>query len=80
MYEFFKSIKLAINMVLGKVENEKTFSTFIFMKSKSRNQLTTHLDLVVRMYAQNLFTFQSFPFYIAITKWNENKSHYGLEL
>jgi len=65
---------------LGSVEDERTFSTFIFMKSKLRNQLTTHLDLVVKMYAQDFFTLQSFPFYIAITEWNEKNSHYGLKL
>jgi len=65
---------------LGSVEDERTFSTFIFMKSKLRNQLTTHLDLVVKMYAQDFFTFQSFPFYIVITEWNEKNSHHGLKL
>jgi hypothetical protein len=80
MFEFSKLIKLAIIMVLGSVEDETTFSTFTFMKLKLRNQLTTHLNLVVRMYAQDFFTLQSFPLYTAITEWNEEKSHYGLEL
>jgi hypothetical protein len=67
-------------MVLGNVEDEKTFFILTFMKSKLKNRLTTHLDLVVKIYAQDFLTFQSFPFYIAITEWNEEKSHYGLEL
>ncbi len=48
---------IIIVMVLGNVEDERTFSTLTFMKSKLKNQLTTHLDLVVRMYAQDFFTF-----------------------
>jgi hypothetical protein len=67
-------------MVLGSVEDERTFFTLTFMKSKLKNQLTNHFDFVVRMYAQDFFTLQNFPFHIAIIKWNEEKSHYGLEL
>jgi hypothetical protein len=80
MFEFFKLIELLIIMVLGSVEDERTFSTLTFMKLKLKNHLTTHLDLVVKMYAQDFFTLQSFPFYTTITEWNEKKSHYGLEL
>jgi hypothetical protein len=54
-------------MVLGSVEDERTIFIFTFMKSNLKNQLITHLDLVVRMYAQDFFTFQSFSFYIVIT-------------
>ncbi len=74
MYESFRLVELVIVMVFGNVEDEKTLSTLIFMKSKLRNWLTTHLDLVVRMYTQDFFTLQSFPFYMAIIEWNEEKS------
>jgi hypothetical protein len=57
MFEFFRPVELVIVMVLGSVEDENTFSTLTFMKSKLRNRLTTHFDLVVKMYAQNFFTF-----------------------
>ncbi len=80
MYKIFKLVELVIVMVLGSVEDDRTISTLTFMKSKLRSQLTTHLDLVVRMYAQDFFTLQSFPFYTIITEWNEEKSCYGLEL
>jgi hypothetical protein len=80
MFELFKLVELIIIMVLGDVEDERIFSTLTFMKSKLKNQLTTHLDLIVKMYAQDFFTLQNFPFYIAITEWNEEKSHYGSEL
>jgi hypothetical protein len=38
-------------VVLGKVEDEKYFSNLSFMKSKLKNWLPAHLDLVVWMYA-----------------------------
>jgi hypothetical protein len=37
------------------VENERCFSTLSFVKSKLRNMLTTHLELAMKMYAQNVF-------------------------
>ncbi len=57
MFEFLELVELVIVMVLGSVEDERTFSILTFMKSKLRNRLTTHLDLVVKMYAQDFFTF-----------------------
>jgi len=73
MYESFRVVELAIVMVFESVEDQRTLSTLIFIKPKLRNQLTTHLDLVVRMYTQDFFTLQSFPLYTAIIEWNEKK-------
>jgi len=75
-----KLIKLAIIVALRSVDDKHTFTTINFMKSKLKNQLAINLDLVVRMYAQDVFTLQYFPFHVVITNWNEAKSHYGLEL
>ncbi len=80
MSKLFRLVELVIVMVLGNVEGGKTFFTLTFMKSKLINRLITHLNPVVKIYAQDFHTLQSFPFYTAITKWNEEKSHYGLEL
>jgi hypothetical protein len=77
MYEYFRLVELAIVMVLGSVEDERTFFTFIFMKSKLKNQLTNHFDLVMKMYTQDFFTLQSFPFYMATIEWNEKKYAMG---
>jgi hypothetical protein len=33
-----------------------------FMNSKLENRLTTHLPLVVRMFAQQFYTLQNFPY------------------
>jgi hypothetical protein len=48
--KYLKFVELAIIMVLGSVEDERTFSIMNFMKSKLHNHLTTHLHLVVRMF------------------------------
>jgi hypothetical protein len=42
--------------MLGSMEDERTFSTLYFMKSKSINRLNEHLHVVVHIYFQTLFT------------------------
>jgi hypothetical protein len=59
--------------ILGSVEDERTFSTLNYMKSKVRNNLQEHLDLVVRMYGQNFYDLKSYPIHDAISKWKEVK-------
>ncbi len=54
---------MAIGMVLGSVENEHTFFTMNFIKSKLHNWLTTNLDLVIYMYEQQFYMMQNFPLY-----------------
>ncbi len=64
-------------MVVNNVEDEKNFSTINFMKSKLHNHLTTHLNLVVWMYAQKFYKLKIFPFYTTIKEWGKKKLHYG---
>jgi hypothetical protein len=66
LLEYLKLVELAIIMVLGSVEDEKTFFNVNFLKSKFWNRLTIHLGFVVRMFAQISYDLNSFPFYIAI--------------
>jgi hypothetical protein len=40
-------------MVLGNVKDKWCFSTLSFMKSKFRNRWKIHLDLVVKIFAQD---------------------------
>ncbi len=47
-----KLVEIVIVMVLGNVEEKRTFFFVNFMKSKFCNHLTTHLDLVVKMHLQ----------------------------
>jgi hypothetical protein len=75
MFNFFKCIM----MVLGNVEDECTFSNLVFMKLKLRNQLTTHLDLVVKMYGQTFYTLDTFPFYPTICNSNDHEWCYGVQ-
>jgi len=74
---FLKLVEIAIVMVVNNVEDEKIFSTISFMKSKLHNHLTTHLNLVVWMYAQKFYKLKIFPFYTTIKEWGKKKLHYG---
>jgi hypothetical protein len=48
-----------MGMVLRGVEDKRCFFTLSFTKSKLKNQLTTHLDLVVCMYAQKNYSLKN---------------------
>jgi len=49
-------VELAIVQVIGFVENKHYFSTLTFMTTKSWNQLTMHLELVIHMSSYKFFT------------------------
>jgi hypothetical protein len=38
------------------------FSTLTFLKTKLRNLLDGHLEVVVGIYSQKIYTLQSFPY------------------
>jgi hypothetical protein len=67
-------IKIAVTAVLGSVEDECTFSTLGFMKSKLRNRLTNHLDTTVKMFSQPFYKQESFPYQLTITHWREQRA------
>jgi hypothetical protein len=69
--EYMKVVKIAMVMVLGSVDDERTFSNLAFMKSKLHNYLTTHLDLCVHMFTHNIYTVTNFPYDVVITTWKE---------
>jgi hypothetical protein len=69
--EFLKVAELGIVMVLGSVQDERTFSTVTFIKTKFRNRLTTHLPLVVDMKSQKFFNIQTFPYDSAYENWRD---------
>jgi hypothetical protein len=54
MPEWFKVAQIAIVTVIGSVEDERTFSTLTWMKSKVRNRLSAHLDCTLRVYRLSL--------------------------
>jgi hypothetical protein len=53
MSKYFALVELFVAMILGSVEDEHYFSTLSILKSKLCNQLTKHLDLVVRMFGHD---------------------------
>jgi hypothetical protein len=63
--------KIAIVQIIGLVEDECTFNTLSFMKSKLKNRLTNHLDLVIHMFSQHFYTFENFPYDVAIQEGKE---------
>jgi hypothetical protein len=73
-----KVVKLAMDQIMGFVEDERTFSTLTFMKIRLQNRLCEHLDLVVRMFAQPFYTIDTFPYDDAITAWTNEKERWGL--
>ncbi len=77
--KWLKFIELSMAIIMGSVEDERCFSNQGFMKSKLRNRLTTHLDLVVKMFVQKSFTSNTFPFVVAMSSWTIAKSHHGVD-
>jgi len=51
LFEFIKVAEIVILEVLGNVEDERTFSTLSFMKSKLQNRLGGHVNTCVKLFA-----------------------------
>jgi hypothetical protein len=71
--EWFKVAELAVVQVLGSIEDERTFSTVTFSKSRLRNCLSEHLAACVGIYSQIFFTLDTFPFDKVYTEWHEDQ-------
>lgn len=67
--EYLKVVEMAVVIVLGNVEDERTFSTLSFMKNKLQNRLSIHLPLVVAMHAQQHNGLANFPYNAAYDLW-----------
>ncbi len=74
--EYFKLT--AMVQVIGFVEDEKCFSNLNFIKTKLQNWLTTYL-LIVKMFAQEFYTLEDFPYAKAIATWKDMKVQYGFD-
>jgi len=48
--------------MLESMEDERSFSTLSFMKSKLENYVNNHLYTVVGMYSQTLYILDTFPY------------------
>lgn len=63
--EFPKNVKLVEMVmvhVIGSIKDKRTFPVVIFLKSKQMGGLTTHLQLLVGMYAQQIWLLKDFPY------------------
>jgi hypothetical protein len=69
--EYIKVAEIAIVMVLGSIQDERTFSTLTFMKNKLCNRLTTNLAMVVGMKSQSFFTLNDFSYDAAYESWRD---------
>lgn len=79
LLEFIKVVEVAHVQVLGNVEDERTYSSLSFLKSMLQNRLTTHLDFLVRMFSQGIYTLNTFAYQIAISHWKAHMVCYGAE-
>jgi hypothetical protein len=66
-------------MVLESVENKRCLPTLSFIKCKLKIRLTSHLDLVVKMFAQDHYLMNIFPFGDAIKEWYDRKHRYVVD-
>jgi len=76
--EFMKVGKFVMVEIMGFVENKRMFLTLTFMKARLQNKLCEHLDLVIHIYAQPLYTIDTFLTDVAITTWIDEKATRGL--
>jgi hypothetical protein len=66
-------------MIVGNVEDEGYLPNMRFMKRKLRNKLTTHWDMIVKMFAQKFFILNIFPFVATMSFWIIAKSHHDVK-
>lgn len=76
--EYFKLANLAMVTLVGSVEDERTFSNLAFIKNKLRNRLGANLDTIMKLYAQDFFTLESFPYGDAYDKWRQRCERLGV--
>jgi len=74
MFEWFKFVEICIVYIIGFINDEQFFNTFVLMKNKVHNWLNTHLDLWVNMFSQTFFILKNFPYDEAIIVWKKKKT------
>ena len=67
--KFIKLAEIAVIHVIGSVEDERTFSSLTFLKSKLRATLVDYLEVALGMYSQRVFTLESFPYQRVFEDW-----------
>ena len=71
-----KITQIAHAQVLGSVEDGRPIRSLSFLKIKLGNRPTTHLDLVIHIYAQDFYTLNTLPHQVSISDWKAQRVHY----
>ncbi len=72
-------MEIVVVQMLGLMEDDWTFFTFSFMKSKLRNRFNEHLNIVVGMYSQTFCNLNTFPYDTCFEDWKEKKPRQTLD-
>ena len=67
MSEYYKLAEINAISIIRSVEDERTFSTLHFRKSRLRNRLTINLDDVVKLFSQSFYDLENFSYQEAIS-------------
>ena len=72
MKTFLELAKIALVQVPGSVEDERIMSAMSYIKNRQRNRLGEEsLNNCVRVFSQDAFTLESFPYPAAFKLWKE---------
>jgi hypothetical protein len=77
--ERFRLTKLCMVIMLGNMENERTFPTWPSSKQSSKITLLHIWTLLSQYMCRNSMTYKNFPFYLIICDWNEHQLQYGVD-
>jgi hypothetical protein len=75
--EFMRLAEIAITTVLGSMEDERTFSSLKFIKSRLRNCLEGNLNTIVKVFSQGYYNLESFSYANAYSHWRATKECQG---
>ena len=70
--ELFVLVMISLVIAVSSAEDERTFSTLKFIKNEARNRLKgDHLNACVRLFSQDFYTVESFPYTKALEAWRK---------
>jgi len=76
--KYFKLARIIMVQVISSIKNEQCFISLAFYNFKLCNQLTTNLELVVKMFSQKFYILQNFPYVQAFKQWWAKRLQYGV--
>lgn len=77
--KYFKLVEIFMVITLRYAKDEQT-STLSYIKTKLKNCLIIHLDLIIKTNVQKVYSLATFSFYVVIQDWHSNKCHCDLDL